>query len=318
MMIKKSVFLALVFVMLAAFTCAAYAADVAFTDLPDASFIGVKAVPTNSAVLVDGVAKAFDSYNINNFNYFKLRDIAFVMNGTGRQFAVDWDAAENAIKLVSGSAYAATGDEMSSKGSETKTAAASAQKVIVDSKSIRPEVYNIDGYNYFKLRDLGIALDIGIGWDGDSNTITLESTKGYVESQTVDELGKAVGDAILESNKGKFGGGDFSTQAHIVLETANNGDSTTVYAVALYMEYKKSGDKFEEAGGISAPAAITFKTGASGQRTLEEYWEPDNGEGYQSSILKKFPKNLHDRTDMQFYIKALQSSTVAQATEHYK
>ena len=44
-----------------------------------------------------GEKKAFDAYNIEGSNYFKLRDLAYVLNGTDKQFEVGWDAAANAI-----------------------------------------------------------------------------------------------------------------------------------------------------------------------------------------------------------------------------
>jgi DUF2075 family protein len=50
------------------------------------------------------------------------------------------------------------------------------------------EAYDIDDYNYFKLRDIGVVLDISIGWDNAKNTISIDSTKGYVESQTLDSV----------------------------------------------------------------------------------------------------------------------------------
>jgi hypothetical protein len=40
------------------------------------------ASPTSSTVLVNGKNVAFDAYNINGNNYFKLRDLAYTLNGT--------------------------------------------------------------------------------------------------------------------------------------------------------------------------------------------------------------------------------------------
>jgi len=44
--------------------------------------------PTASDVLVNGEIIAFDAYNISDSTYFKLRDIAYVLNGTEKQFEV--------------------------------------------------------------------------------------------------------------------------------------------------------------------------------------------------------------------------------------
>ena len=61
------------------------------------------ATPTSSTVLVDGQAISFDAYNIEGNNYFKLRDLAYVLSGTDKQFEVSWDSKENTIWLTSGS-----------------------------------------------------------------------------------------------------------------------------------------------------------------------------------------------------------------------
>ena len=46
---------------------------------------------TASAVLVSGKVVAFNTYNIEGDNYFKLRDIAMTLNGTEKQFDIGWD-----------------------------------------------------------------------------------------------------------------------------------------------------------------------------------------------------------------------------------
>jgi len=288
--------------------------------LPAAQAFGaLSAKPTPSTVLVNGKSTTFDSYNINDFNYFKLRDIAYVLNGTAKQFAIDWDAANNAMTLRPGAAYVATGDEMTSKGTATKSAVLSNQKVFIDglplSSQTPMEAYNIDGYNYFKLRDIGIVLDVGIGWDNAINTISIDSAKGYVESQTVDALDRAISDAIIANNKDMFSGGDFACQAHITLKTVQNGNNTTVYVMALYALYK---NKTETAGGSHMPVAITFRKDSAGNYQLTEYWKPDNGDRYLPSIRNKFPQDLWTKVDTQFYTKALSANIEKQVQAYYK
>jgi hypothetical protein len=81
------------------------------TLLPAAVFAAT-ANPTASTVLVDGRNVAFDAYNIADNNYFKLRDLAYTLNGTAKQFEVGWDGANNAISLTSGQPYTVAGGEM--------------------------------------------------------------------------------------------------------------------------------------------------------------------------------------------------------------
>jgi hypothetical protein len=64
------------------------------------------------------------------------------------------------------------------------TAVPTASKVIVDGKEVSFEAYNIDGNNYFKLRDLAKAVNgsekqFEVGFDAEKNAISLESGKAY-------------------------------------------------------------------------------------------------------------------------------------------
>jgi len=281
----------------------------------------VSASPTSSTVLVDGNSKTFDSYNINGFNYFKLRDIAYVINGTAKQFGVDWDAANNAMTLNPGVAYVVAGGEMSGKGSATKSATLSQQKVFVTGLALGSktpmEAYNIDGYNYFKLRDIGIVLDIGIGWDDSKNTVTIESTKGYVACQPFGKIDQAISDAAVAYYKDMFGGGDFACETHITLKTVENGNNATVYVMSLYQEFKKTGDKVEVTGGTQVPAAVTLKKDSNGVYSLVEFWVPEVGNRFNPSVQNKFPQDLWGKVDTVFYANALASENLAQATAHY-
>lgn len=58
----------------------------------------INAVPAASKVLVNGKDKSFDAYLIGGSNYFKLRDLAAVVNGTEKEFEVTWD--ENKKRLI--------------------------------------------------------------------------------------------------------------------------------------------------------------------------------------------------------------------------
>lgn len=140
------------------------------------------ATPTASKVLVNGNEVAFDAYNINGNNYFKLRDLAYIINGTQKQFEVGWDGANNAISLTKGKPYTSTGGEMAIRAiKENKTANPTSSKIYLDGKEVSFTAYNIDGNNYFKLRDIMKTFDVFVGWDGSTNTITLDTSKGYVD-----------------------------------------------------------------------------------------------------------------------------------------
>jgi uncharacterized repeat protein (TIGR02543 family) len=157
------------------------------------------AMPTTSTVLVDGMPIEFEAYNIKGNNYFKLRDLAQAVNNTVRNFEVTWDGINNAIKLLSNSPYTPVGGELVKGDGEPKTAVLSTSAIYKDGKEIYPTAYNINGNNYFKLRDIAGAFGIGVTWDGVTNTIGINTTEPY-EEEIVAE-GSEVEESEAEKNE---------------------------------------------------------------------------------------------------------------------
>lgn len=134
---------------------------------------------TASKVIVDGVQTEFEAYNINDNNYFKLRDIAMAISGTQKQFGVYWDGEKNAISLMSGHPYTPVGGELEKGDGASKDSVMSTSVLYKDDKTISLGAYNISGNNYFKLRDLGEAFDFDVSWDADNNCIMIDTAKSY-------------------------------------------------------------------------------------------------------------------------------------------
>lgn len=142
--------------------------------------ITTTATPTASPVLVNGTTVAFEAYNIDGNNYFKLRDLAKVLSGTAKQFGVGWDGVNNAISLTTGKAYTVVGGELTKSGKTgSVTATISSSGVYVNGTAVSLTAYNIGGNNYFKLRDVAAAVDFGVVWDGNTNTIGIDTSTGY-------------------------------------------------------------------------------------------------------------------------------------------
>ncbi|WP_201305413.1 stalk domain-containing protein [Paenibacillus puerhi] len=138
------------------------------------------AQPIASKVLVNGKETAFEAYNINDNNYFKLRDLAMAVNGTEKQFEVSWDASKNAISLESGKAYTPEGGELAvSANPAAKEAASTDSQIYLNGREVQLTAYNIDGNNYLKLRDVAKALNIGVTWDGQTNSVGIDTKVDY-------------------------------------------------------------------------------------------------------------------------------------------
>ena len=138
------------------------------------------AAPTTSAVLVNGSEVDFDAYNIAGANYFKLRDLAYALRETEKQFEVSWDAPTKTIALVPGQPYTAAGGELSGGGTEEKTAAPTAARILLYGKAVSFSAYNIGGNNYFKLRDIGQALNFGVSWDSAKRVVAIDTGAAYL------------------------------------------------------------------------------------------------------------------------------------------
>ena len=61
------------------------------------------------------------------------------------------------------------------------TAISSPQRFIFDGQTVNVAAYNINGYNYFRLRDIAILLDFNVDWQGDGGVIELDLSKEYTE-----------------------------------------------------------------------------------------------------------------------------------------
>lgn len=141
------------------------------------NFTSNTATPTQSSVLVNGKSVAFQAYNINGNNYFKLRDLAKVLTGTGNQFDVGWDSANNSIKISLGKAYTPVGGELTTSGTSANvTASPSSANVNLYGKALNLTTYNIGGNNYFKLRDVGDAIGFNVNWVSETGTIKIATT----------------------------------------------------------------------------------------------------------------------------------------------
>ena len=140
------------------------------------------ALPTASNVFVNGEDVSFDAFNIGGFNYFKLRDIAYTLSGTTRQFDVGWDNENNAILLTSDSPYTIVGSEMAHAAGGNKQATPSTTRIYLDSNEVQLTAYNIEGSNYFMLRDIGQVIDFYVNWDEENERIIIDTREPFGDS----------------------------------------------------------------------------------------------------------------------------------------
>ena len=151
----------------------------------------VTAQPSAHSVQIDGENVAFTAFNIGGNNFFRLRDIAYALNGTPSQFNVQWLADFNAILIQPGYPYEPIGGEMSVNAATLLTVAPPAPVTFyifphreLDDLVWReggyvglaaPAAVNINGSNFFMLRELGEIIGFSVDWDEATSTILIST-----------------------------------------------------------------------------------------------------------------------------------------------
>lgn len=137
--------------------------------------VSFTAVPTRQHLMVDGVERSAEIYNIDGANYFKLRDLALLLRDTGSRFSVEYDSTRNAVEIETGVPYGGAGSEASRPSSAESDAVPSSQRIEIDGKAVSLSGFNIGGANYFKLRDLGKALNFDVAYNASMDTMIVHS-----------------------------------------------------------------------------------------------------------------------------------------------
>lgn len=122
-------------------------------------------------------------------------------------------------------------------------------------------------------------------------------------SSEEERLDMAVHDAIIEHNRHRspnYSQSVFICEDHIILDTEtivacstdsdHSYEETTLYLMVLYQEYDLSSGSIQEVGGSHMPVALTFER-TDAEYILLEYWTPEDGSYYLSSIQDKFPEH---------------------------
>lgn len=138
----------------------------------------VRADPTSEKITVDGKPASFRAYNIGGYNYFMLRDLAHIFNGTMAQFEVLWDQSKQGINLKTNTPYTGKGEGFDMKTPHVAEKGYKSRATIYkNGKESVMLAYTIKGNTYFKLRDLGDEMGFGVKWDDKSKTLVLLSDK---------------------------------------------------------------------------------------------------------------------------------------------
>lgn len=157
----------------------AIAAAVIATSLPTAGAANaLTIVPTRTkgqAVYVGSTRVYPTGYNINDNNYFKLRDV-----GKLAGFGVDWNEDTRTVEIsTTRTAPELTG--ITDTAVTGATAKPTDQRITVDGQEVSMTAYKIKGNNYVKLRDIGKTINFGVSFNMTTKAVSIDPNGTYVE-----------------------------------------------------------------------------------------------------------------------------------------
>ena len=129
---------------------------------------------TAQRLTVNGEEKTAEIYNIDGANYFKLRDMAALLNGTGSTFSVTYDSGSKTVVIKTGEAYELQKGDLELGEDKSDTAKISTQSIQINGETVKDlTVYNIGGANFFMLRELGEKLGFVVDYDSATKTMVV-------------------------------------------------------------------------------------------------------------------------------------------------
>ena len=189
-----------------------------------------KTVLSTQNLKVNGENVDCEKYNIDGRNYFKLRDLAALLDGTASQFDVDYDTATNTMIVTTGVPYThPNGTELKTGKDNSATAVVTPQALKIDGE-LRSDLtaYNIGNVNFFQLRELGKALHFYVHWDEPNWTMV-------VDEQNEDEDWET-GDASLDKPRNEDGIGETEVLILSFGTSFNDSRRLTIGAIEDAME----------------------------------------------------------------------------------
>ena len=220
---------------------------------------------SSQKVKLNGKDVVIYGYIIDNYNYFKLRDVAAVLKDTEAKFGVEYKDA--VATLTKGADYKVADTDQKevkkvSKGMLTN------DKVMVGDKALTATAYKIDNSNYYKLRDLGEALGFGVDFDKATNTVLLTSKEAEVKEEKVapklEELKEAVKKEVVNEKEvlksEEYKKSDVKVQA--------NYDNAIAAAKSLLADEKATQEQFENE--LKALVEAKEKLGLKAEAKVEE------------------------------------------------
>ena len=132
------------------------------------------ATPFTNNVTLNGEPVFISGYTIDGNNFFRLRDIAYIMNRTWASFNVGWDVLRSAVTVQRWGNYVPIGGELQNVARVIQQVTYSDVLILIGESTWYLTSFNICGNDYFMIRDIGALLfDFNVDWCNETSTIQL-------------------------------------------------------------------------------------------------------------------------------------------------
>ena len=160
----------------------------------------VDAVKNTKKVTLDGEEVMVGAYDVEGYNYLKLRDVAAILNTKKCQFNVGFDKPTKLITVELAKGYEKVEGDLAEIKDEKAKAIVSVKKILVNGEEKEIKTALINEYNYMQLRDLASLVGLDVKYDKVNKVIMLKSDAEEKEEKT-DEKTEEKKEDKKEENK---------------------------------------------------------------------------------------------------------------------
>lgn len=238
-------------------------------------------VPVEYTLSVDGTDFSLWAYELGGDPYFKMRDLAMALNGTEKQFEVEWDGERNEVNLYPDTSYTPVGGELS-KPVGTGPAAAALNTSFFWYNSLSS--YVIDDDHYIRLSDLAVSLRFSASCDDETHTAVIDTSDDTIN------VPKSTGRAEPINNIALMDVGYSWTvngEGHVVLSygTGNGEAAVVTPAVIRVSDYDTYADHDTYPGVYLSKQKTAIAYGGTGLTPLYVICSDDKGKTWSDPVL---------------------------------
>ncbi len=144
--------------------------------------------PSDRGIYINDTKVEISGVKYQGFNYFRLRDIAYAIKDTPSKFEVGYNKDIKSVVINSKTEY--TGDKIQPEklGENLKTVEI---PIEINKTLSHIEVVNVDGYNYFRLRDLAVIVGFEIKYNPENKKVEIITEKENEDEDLLTKLKKS-------------------------------------------------------------------------------------------------------------------------------